>query len=288
MDKKTKQQEKKVASSFFQLKVTKIAFLAAAITLWGGCIYISINSEKKPSKVQSNFHLNNMIPKWMPTSWVSPFLKQYQNKFEKNLFQNNLQSLSNQIEHSPWIKSVHYLQRNFLGKANIALQVRKPICLLKMKRKQIYLDENMEYLPLLSHQHTRYLNDKKLPEVNVTKIEKDSSLQKKQWLSEMVNFINTWNKEKIVTDRFDLDQITLLPYKSRKFQNCRLSLTLIDKKFKKNSYHKTILEWGINQKYNELEDRKASDKWTDLKNAISQGKSFKTLDLRYKEAGILF
>jgi hypothetical protein len=225
---------------------------------------------------------NELAPEWMPKSWLRSFLKEINLEVTESLFARDLKEVANSLMISPWVKRVGYMRRSYSGDMKMALEIRKPVCLLRRGSQQRYLDDELTELQLMNLVDPEKLNHETLPVVDVQNLENIPTKQKTQYLAELVGFLKQWNQRDLVATRLALNQILLDPYKGG--GECRLKVMVRDLKFGSE----VLLDWGVHRDYNELEDRRSEEKWRDLESAISQERPFSALDLRYKKPDIRF
>jgi len=261
-------------------------FVPLLLLTWG--VQLSVSSVQGHSLLQNDVHRygkSNFVPEWMPKSWVGEFLRSIHLDIDESLFSRSLPEMEKTLRSSPWIKEVKTLRRNFKGDLTLALNVRKPICVLKAKAKSHYMDAEGELLfPLNSNELDVLSNGEILPKVYVDEIVKDDAQDRQNWLLEVAQLINEWDKSPLVSQRLMLKEINMSPYRSKDIAEVRLKVTCQDRQFSND----ILIEWGVHRDYNELEDRYSEEKWDDLKFAIGTGRAFKTLDLRYKKPDISF
>jgi hypothetical protein len=267
-------------------KRIKAGLTLLPFTLLGWGVYASVIDVHGKMVREDQIHRygkSDFVPAWMPKSWVAKFLRATHLDIDESLFQRSLEEMANSVEASEWVKEVKKVERNFKGEFSLALDVRKPVCVMTNQGANWYYDTDLIQLPVLSTQNIHQLADGDiLPIVHVDPIAKDTSQNRMKWCGEIVNLAVAWNEDPVISDRLRLLEIELEPYRTTNFNECRLILKVRDNKFSQM----ITINWGINRDYNELEDRTSQDKWTDLIFAIGQERPFQALDLRYKKPEI--
>ena len=193
----------------------------------------------------------------MPKSWVGDFLTAIHLDIDESLFRRSINDMVSMIESSDWVRKVKFVERNFKGDLALSLDIRKPICVLKNKTKQFYMDDEANLLSPLTYKNIDQLADGHvLPKVYVEKIVGDEPHLRNKWQLEVALFVKEWFANPGLSDRLQLNEIRMEPYRSKQVVESRLNIVAQDLQFKRE----VEIEWGVHRDYNELEDRTSDEK----------------------------
>jgi hypothetical protein len=267
-----------------------IALFLLFVALASALTYALNNADsvQKPvisAKISKAESTPKWLPSWMPKSWCVVLLHRFAQKKLNFNFDQPLDELSESINEITWVDSVKRISRDYQGNFSVDVDIKTPLCYVSDKK--LYIDKNRDFMfPLTDRNHHILKNGETIPVVDTTKIKNNSTSKSEMsvWLQNLVDFIVKWNNNDVVSERFDLKLIKMVPYRTRNYSDCLFTIQLFDKKEQKQ----TRVEWGSSKNENALESVTGDQKWRDLENAVKRGGHNSSIDLRYKvSAGTL-